>query len=172
MIDQHTLARVLACRASLASPEMAKFFHGPTKTLGRVSCLIHGEYYTDFKRLLALMALAPPPSFGHSVKTRRSVSRDSSGLRTEALDAHKSARKLWRCETSSNQILMYMVRGFLPPQTACFTVGRLSRPLATFYSKIQTVMLLPSSAPPGQRDTRLGMSMVSFTSSPRLAHAP
>jgi len=39
-------------------------------------------------------------------------------------------------------------------------------------SKIQTVMLLPSSAPPGQRDTRLGMSMVSFTSSPRLAHAP
>jgi hypothetical protein len=44
------------------------------------------------RRLLALMVLAPPRSFGQSAKTRKRMSQDLIGARTEALDVHKLAR--------------------------------------------------------------------------------
>jgi hypothetical protein len=61
----------------------------------KVRCLSitmdHFHFHLD-RRLLALMVLAPPRSFGHSAKTRKRMSQDSIGPRTEALDVHKLAR--------------------------------------------------------------------------------
>jgi len=117
------------------------------------------------------MASVLRPSFELCVKIRKSESRDSSGLRTEVLDVHKSARILYQWETLSNTILASMVLECSAPQMACCTAGHPARLLATFSFKIPTVMLWPSSAPPARHDTRSAMSMASFTSSPRLAHA-
>ena len=51
----------------------------------------HFNFHLD-RRLLSLMVLAPPRSFGQPAKTRKRMSQDSIGARTEALDVHKLAR--------------------------------------------------------------------------------